>query len=83
MDLESKAPAAPKGRKKKQEPGSDQEKYNGENAVHAAAGQDSENGQDDNGLSDHAGTNGSVVINPNLMLKGENGEDISDSDLLF
>jgi hypothetical protein len=79
----SKAPAAPRGRKKKQEPGSDQEKYNGENAVHAAAGQDSENGQDDNGLSDHAGTNGSVVINPNLMLKGENGEDISDSDLLF
>jgi hypothetical protein len=79
----NKAPAAPKGRKRKQEPGSEQEKSNGENAVHAAAGQDNENGQDGNGLSDHAGTNGSVLIDPNLMLKGENGEDISDSDLLF
>ena len=82
MDLKVRRPR-PEGEEEETRARSDQEKYNGENAVHAAAGQDSENGQDDNGLSDHAGTNGSVVINPNLMLKGENGEDISDSDLLF
>jgi hypothetical protein len=79
----NKAPAAQKGRRKKPEPASGQGKSNGANDIRAAAGDDSQNGQDGNGLSDHAGTNGSVLINPSLMLKGENGEDISDADLLF
>jgi hypothetical protein len=79
-ELGSKAATTGKGRKKQQEPGSTQEKYNG---VHATDKQDSEDGEGINGLTTPAGTNGSVLIDPDLMLKGESGEDISDRELLF
>lgn len=79
----NKAPATAKGRKKKQESDSAPEKSDSENGVHASDGQDPESGQGSNGLTASAGTNGSVLIDPSLMLKGENGEAITDGALLF
>jgi hypothetical protein len=72
-----------KGRKKKQEAGATQEKSNNENGVHSTDGQNPEEGEGNHGLTTSTGTNGSALIDPDLMLKGEDGKDISDRELLF
>jgi hypothetical protein len=78
----NKASTTGKGRKKKQEPELTQEKSNGEKGAHATAGQDVQDGEHHN-LEAHAGTHSSVLIDPDLMLKGADGDDISDRELLF
>lgn len=74
-----------KGRKKKQtqEAGSSPEKSNGETGVQATEAEDPEAVEGINDLNAPLGTDASLHIDPNLMLKGENGDDIADRELLF
>ena len=76
-----KGPHPVKRRKNKQaqDTASARENLTGENRLHSTDPQ----GSGHNGLTDHAATERSVQIDPTLMLKGENGEEISDAEMLF
>lgn len=85
LDDEARDQAATpvKGRKKhSQETNSPPEKPNGHNGVPSTDAKGSLDGAR-TGASAHAATDASVHIDPDLMLKGENGEEISDKEMLF
>jgi hypothetical protein len=83
--VEEKVPTPTKGKKNKQlqQTDSPREKSNGANGGHSIDAQSDQEDASKSGIDHNGAFDSSVKIDSSLMLKGENGDEIADNEMLF